>query len=372
MTHEVSVVADHPVTRGVPKTFSITDELYLYEVFEEDVVPLLRSGHEFVRDNFYSAAKVVREGRMFSNEGWEHDRGSNLIGWVKHYRNESDRLPAMRRRPEGVRQSALSDVARRTRSRGYRVPEARDWARERRQRVRGRGRMPLEVIGAGYGRTGTLSLKLALERLGFTKCYHMMEVFRHPEHVPMWAAAHRGEPVDWEQLYDGYRATVDWPSCNLWREHAALYPNAKVILSTRDPDSWYDSVMNTIYTVVDDAQRRTTRRCERFGEWACDITWKQRVRQSHGRSRSRDHGVTTRTSSTSRRRCRNRVCWCSRRKQGWEPLCRFLGVDVPDEPYPRVNTTEDFSGRTVSAALRSHAATVSESAADRTMLRASG
>ena len=96
--------------------------------------------------------------------------------------------------------------------------------------------MALEVIGAGYGRTGTMSLKLALERLGFVKCYHMQEVFMHPEHIPMWAAAHRGEPVDWAQLYEGYRASVDWPSCNLWQEHAALYPNAKIILSTRDPD----------------------------------------------------------------------------------------------------------------------------------------
>ena len=67
--------------------------------------------------------------------------------------------------------------------------------------------MSLEVIGAGYGRTGTMSLKLALERLGFMKCYHMQEVFMHPEHVPMWAAAHRGETVDWERLYEGYRAT---------------------------------------------------------------------------------------------------------------------------------------------------------------------
>ena len=87
VTHQIRVVADHPVTRGVPETFSITDEVYLYEVFEDSVVPLLRSEHEFVRNNFYSAAKVVREGKMFSNEGWEHARGSNLIGWAKHYRN---------------------------------------------------------------------------------------------------------------------------------------------------------------------------------------------------------------------------------------------------------------------------------------------
>ncbi|HET6470405.1 MAG TPA: ThuA domain-containing protein [Pseudomonadales bacterium] len=87
VAHEVRVVADHPVTRGLPPTFSITDELYLYEVFEADVVPLLRSGHSFEERNFYSAAKVVREGKMFSNEGWSHPRGSDLIGWVKHHRN---------------------------------------------------------------------------------------------------------------------------------------------------------------------------------------------------------------------------------------------------------------------------------------------
>jgi hypothetical protein len=86
VTHDARIVADHPVTRGVPRTFSITDELYLYEVFEDSVVPLLRSGHAFVRENFYSAARVVREGKMFSNDGWDHDPGSDLIGWVKHYR----------------------------------------------------------------------------------------------------------------------------------------------------------------------------------------------------------------------------------------------------------------------------------------------
>ncbi len=87
VTHQVRVVADHPVTRDVPETFSITDELYLFEVFEDSVVPLLRSDHAFVQGNFYSAAKVVREGKMFSNEGWQHTAGSNLIGWAKHYRN---------------------------------------------------------------------------------------------------------------------------------------------------------------------------------------------------------------------------------------------------------------------------------------------
>ncbi len=87
VTHTVIVVADHPVTQGVPETFEITDELYLYEVFTDDVQPLLTSNHGFVAENFYSAAKVVRDGKMFNNEGWDHPPGSNLIGWSKTYGN---------------------------------------------------------------------------------------------------------------------------------------------------------------------------------------------------------------------------------------------------------------------------------------------
>lgn len=87
VTHEIRVVAEHPVTAGVPERFTLTDELYLYEVFENDVQPLLVSGHEFVQENFYSAARVVRERRMFSNEGWQHEPGSNLIGWAKTWGN---------------------------------------------------------------------------------------------------------------------------------------------------------------------------------------------------------------------------------------------------------------------------------------------
>lgn len=85
VTHEVRVLNRHPVTDGVPERFSLTDELYLYEVFEDDVQPLLASGHEFTAENFFSAAHVVRDGRMFSNEGWSHEPGSNLIGWVRHH-----------------------------------------------------------------------------------------------------------------------------------------------------------------------------------------------------------------------------------------------------------------------------------------------
>ena len=107
--------------------------------------------------------------------------------------------------------------------------------------------MTIEVIGAGFGRTGTLSLKFALETLGFDKCYHMMEVMLNEGHVAQWRQAAQGEKVDWHDLYRGYRATVDWPSASFWRELRFVYPDAKVILTLRDSERWYTSVMNTIW-----------------------------------------------------------------------------------------------------------------------------
>ena len=83
VTHTVNVVADHPVTQGVDPQFEMTDELYLYEVFEDSVTPLLRSSHSFTQENFYSAAKVVVEGERYSNTGWSHAPGSDLVGWTR-------------------------------------------------------------------------------------------------------------------------------------------------------------------------------------------------------------------------------------------------------------------------------------------------
>ena len=86
--------------------------------------------------------------------------------------------------------------------------------------------MSLEVIGAGFGRTGTMSLKVALEELGFGPCYHMIELFEHPEHVPLWEAAARGELVEWGEILDGYRSTVDWPGCTFYKELMEAYLDA--------------------------------------------------------------------------------------------------------------------------------------------------
>src|SRR5215470_14654475 len=107
--------------------------------------------------------------------------------------------------------------------------------------------MPLKVVGAGFGRTGTLSLKHALEKIGFGPCYHMMEVFPRPDHVRMWHDLAYGRPVDWDLLFRDFQSTVDWPSTRWWREIADHFKDAKVLLSVRDPEAWYKSMYDTIY-----------------------------------------------------------------------------------------------------------------------------
>src|SRR5512139_2619631 len=106
--------------------------------------------------------------------------------------------------------------------------------------------MGLRIVGAGLGRTGTLSLKLALEKLLGAPCYHMLEVFAHPEHIAVWHTAAQGRPTDWPALFRGYAATVDWPGASFYRELMDAYPDAIVLLSTRDPDSWWRSASATI------------------------------------------------------------------------------------------------------------------------------
>src|SRR5438132_13248585 len=114
--------------------------------------------------------------------------------------------------------------------------------------MRGDGRsenVTVRIVGAGLGRTGTMSLKIALERLLGAPCYHMIEVFEHPEHVPVWHAAVRGEPVDWDALFAGYVAAVDWPVAAFWREISAANPDAVVLLSVRDAAAWWQSADQT-------------------------------------------------------------------------------------------------------------------------------
>src|SRR5438093_5085141 len=109
--------------------------------------------------------------------------------------------------------------------------------------------MTLRVVGAGVGRTGTGSLKLALEKLLGGPCYHMLEVFPRPDHVQKWYAAMQGEETDWDALLDGFVATVDWPACTFWRDLADENLDAPILLSTRDPEDWWRSCDRTIWEV---------------------------------------------------------------------------------------------------------------------------
>ena len=201
--------------------------------------------------------------------------------------------------------------------------------------------MTIKVIGAGFGRTGTLSLKHALERLGFTKCYHMMELDIERDEDLAWSALHRGESVDFDTLFAGYQASVDWPSCNFWREQLEHYPQAKVILSERDPQRWYESVMNTIYPssramlgVQDPAVRRRVK-------MVYEVIWDGVF---NGRIEDREYAIDVFLEHN--RRVKDALpadrLLVFEASQGWAPLCEFLGLPVPLEDYPRVNSTEDF------------------------------
>lgn len=202
--------------------------------------------------------------------------------------------------------------------------------------------MTLQVIGAGFGRTGTLTLKLALETLGFAPCHHMVEVLANPDQLPFWNRAVNGEAMDWEEVYGGYKATVDWPGCHFYAELAERYPDAKVILSKRDPERWYESMSETILKSMammglDSVDAIPEDSPMRFG--AHIIT-----RQTFGGNFGKDNVIAAfeRHNAEVQRRIPPERLLVFEAREGWEPLCAFLGVPVPDEPFPRTNSKGDF------------------------------
>lgn len=198
--------------------------------------------------------------------------------------------------------------------------------------------MALSVISAGFGRTGTMSLKLALEELGRGPCHHMIEVIENPEpQVKLWNDALAGKP-DFAEIYKGYSSAVDWPTAAFWQELADAYPDAKIILSTRSAESWYSSISETILATV----------------WAPDtwpapaVEWFKMVTKvldrSFGGARDKDsiiaafhaHEAAVKAAIPAERLLVHTA------KDGWEPLCAFLGEPVPETPYPRTNSKEEF------------------------------
>lgn len=201
--------------------------------------------------------------------------------------------------------------------------------------------MSLKVIGAGFGRTGTLSLKLALEQLGFGPCYHMVEVFKHRDHIPRWIAAHEGADTDWADLFSGYAATVDWPSCNLWQAQLAAFPEAKILLSRRDPKAWYRSVMSTIYPSSVAAKNSDDPGQAAFGAFAHKVIW-DRVFGGNMEDEARVCEIFEAHNAAVMDAAPKDRLLVFEASDGWGPLCEFLEVPVPDTPYPRSNSTEEF------------------------------
>jgi hypothetical protein len=198
--------------------------------------------------------------------------------------------------------------------------------------------MTLSVIGAGFGRTGTLSLKLALEQLGFGPCYHMVEVFKNPKAPGDWEAAADRNPVDWAEVFAGFGATVDWPSATFYRELAEAYPEAKVVLTVRDPQAWFGSTQATIFRRGFDDQ---TDPFQRMATKVIGRLFDQRLKdEAHCIEVFNRHNETVRRVIPAERLLVYNVA------EGWAPLCGFLGVAAPDAPMPRVNAKEDFA-RTV-------------------------
>ena len=196
--------------------------------------------------------------------------------------------------------------------------------------------MPLKVIGAGIGRTGTLSLKIALEQLGFGPCYHMMEVIANPPYAEHWARAAEGEKMNWDEVFRGYNSAVDWPVGDYWRELAAHYPDAKVILTVRDPEKWFKSTQATIFSSLntfaqhDNALGKTMRA----------------IGARHFGGALNDHDICVAAFARHNAAVKNgglgdRLL-VYQISEGWDPLCRFLGVPIPATPFPAANSTDEF------------------------------
>jgi hypothetical protein len=198
--------------------------------------------------------------------------------------------------------------------------------------------MPLLIVGAGLGRTGTMSLKLALEQLGFGPCYHMLEVFQNPAAPGWWEAVADGERADWEKIFEGFRATVDWPSATYYKTLADAYPGAKVILTLRDPEAWFASTQATIFN-----RDFTAAPANPFESMVFKVVADMFDRRMH----DRDHVI----SVYERHNAEVRAAIAPERlliyelAQGWAPLCAFLGVAAPDGPMPWLNSTKEFQAR---------------------------
>ena len=192
----------------------------------------------------------------------------------------------------------------------------------------------MRIIGAGLGRTGTSSLKRALEYLLHGPCYHMTEVFENLDHIPLWRLAASGGEPDWHDMFSHYQAAVDWPAASFWRELSLAFPDAMVVLSTRDPESWWTSASRTIFREHDPVPGTQWREM-----WE-DITFNRFTSRLDDKAACIEafinHNNQVRKSVPESRL----LVWSV--YDGWKPLCEALNIPVPDIPFPHENTTQDY------------------------------
>ena len=227
----------------------------------------------------------------------------------------------------------------------------------------------MRVIGAGFGRTGTTSLKRALQELGFGPSYSLSEVFRNPEHVRVWevASGPAAEEVDWQGFLAGYGVAVDWPACSFYEELMEAFPGAPVILTVRDPAAWYESTRSTIHGL----RRLTTGALPVRAAFALaglfvpGVTGTVRLADRlvwdgtfDGRFEDRDYAmeVFERHNEAVRRRVPPERLLVFDVREGWAPLCDFFGVDAPKEPFPHLNEAREMQRRLLGLVALSAAA----------------
>jgi hypothetical protein len=210
-----------------------------------------------------------------------------------------------------------------------------------------------KVIDVGLGRTGTMSLKHALEGLGFGKCYHFSDIYTHLEHLDLWRAVSRGEEVDWEKSFAGYQASVYWSPCYDYLHFLNRYPETKIILTVRDPEKWYKSTYDTIYSY----NRLTLKRIlflhllipfkpelkQLYAVWRFQdqMLWGKTFKgRFHDKKFAIDifnkHIEEVKKNVPSERLLIYNI------KEGWKPLCDFLQVPRPDAEFPHVNDSSSF------------------------------
>ena len=212
--------------------------------------------------------------------------------------------------------------------------------------------MTLKVIGAGLGRTGTRSTQLALNQLGFP-CYHMSEVISNKDnksHLDFWrkvANSPPGTPLDWELVFANYTATVDFPACSVWRELAAAYPEAKVLLTLhpQGPDSWFESAIDTIYFTENAWQFRVlellTPFGRKFGDMSHKLIWGRTLNGVMGDKAKAVARYNAYVGEVKAAVPPDKLL-VFKVTDGWEPLCAFLGVAAPDTKFPNVNDRAEF------------------------------